>query len=356
MSGSVAELAQRFQGPVVDVDELVAALEATGINDREAARRYGAPSVFALGEQVLGHLRRQPTPWRADHRPPPYLAGALGRAALLVCALLPLVLLSDRAPVLAALVLFPLVRALTPSGLARSRAPYRSANDLAPVEPTRAGGVSSRWPLAPGWRGLHTDTSSARRARGRAARGLVGLVEAAAIALVWWTAPTLQPLLVAVPLAEILVAWHRSRATAGLDGYEDLRAFRREVRGLAAVTVGALVPPLVAGAALGAAAYRLPYRLSAHPQARDLVLGMAAAMLLGGLLAVTGLLCARGRTLAAAVVAAAPLAGAAVVAWLLHAAVPGFAVLPGVVVAIGVAYLLGLVVAAHSTFDPDEYQ
>jgi hypothetical protein len=330
---TIAELAQRFQGPVVDVDELVAALEATGINDREAARRYGAPSVFALGEEVLGHLRQQPAPWRTDRRPPPYLAGALGRAALLVCALLPLVVLDDGAPVLAALALFPLVRALTPSGLSRSR---------------------TRSPLRPVWRGLHVAPPSL--VRERVARALVGLVEAAAIALVWWTAPTLQPLLVAVPLAEILVAWHRSRATAGLDGYEDLRAFRREVRGLAAVTVGALVPPLVVGAALGAAAYRLPYRLSTHPQARDLVLGMAAAMLLGGLLAVTGLLCARGRTVAAGVLAAAPLAGAAVVAWLLQSAAPGVPVLPGTVAAVGVAYLLGLVVAAHSTFDPDAYR
>jgi hypothetical protein len=332
---SVTELAQRFQGPVVDVDELVAALEATGINDREAAQRYGAPSVFALGEQVLGHLREQPAPWRVDRQPPPYLAGALARAALLLCALLPLAFLSDSfgAPVLAALALVPLVRALTPSGL--SRAP-------------------SSQPLRPVWRGLHVAPPSL--VRERVARALVGLVEAAAIALVWWTAPTLQPLLVAVPLAEIVVAWHRSRATAGLDGYEDLRAFRREVRGLAAVTVVALVPPLVVGAALAAAAYRLPYRLSSHPQARDLVLGMAAATLLGGLLAVTGLLCARGRIVAAAVVAAAPLAGTAVVAWLLHAVVPGFAVLPAVVAATGIAYLLGLVVAAHSTFDPDEYR
>ncbi|MCW6009127.1 hypothetical protein K1W54_31975 [Micromonospora sp. CPCC 205371] len=337
MNGSAAELAQRFQGPVVDIDELVAALEATGINDREAAQRYGAPSVFVLGEQVLAHLRRQPAPWRVDRRPPPYLAGALGRAVLLVCALLPLAFLSDSvgAPVLAALALLPLVRALTPSGLDRSRAPSPSLQ-------------------RPVWGGLHVAPPSL--ARRRVARALVGLVEAAAIALVWWSAPTLQPLLVAVPLAEIVVAWHRSRATAGLDGYEDLRAFRREVRGLAAVTVGVLVPPLVAGAALTAAAYRLPYRLSTHPQARDLVLGMAAAMLLGGLLAVTGLLSARGRTVTAAVVAAAPLAGTAVVVWLLHAVAPGFAVLPGMVAAIGVSYLLGLVVAAHSTFDPDEYR
>lgn len=343
---AAAELAGRFQGPVVDVDELVAALEATGINDTVAAHRYGAPSVFALGEEVLGHLRQQQAPARADRRPPPYLAGALGRAALLVCALLPLVLLKG-APVLAALALFPIVRALTPSGMGQSRAPAGAA---------RAGGVSSRWPLAPGWRGLHKDVAPPSLVRGRVARALIGLVEAAAVALVWWTAPALLPLLVAVPLAEILVAWHRSRATAGLDGYEDLRAFRREVRGLATVTVGALVPPLVVGAALGAAAYRLPYRLSAHPHARDLVLGMAAALLLGGLLAVTGLLCARGRPVAAAVVAAAPLAGTAVVTWLLHAAVPGASVLPGTVAAIGVAYLLGLVLAAHATFDPDAYQ
>jgi hypothetical protein len=45
-----------------------------------------------------------------------------------------------------------------------------------------------------------------------------------------------------------------------------------------------------------------------------------------------------------------------VLAWLLQSAAPGFPVLPGTVAAVGVAYLLGLVVAAHSTFDPDAYR
>ncbi|WP_173076698.1 hypothetical protein [Phytohabitans rumicis] len=53
------DLAARF-ARVVDLDELVAALEAAGINDRAAALRYGVPDVFALGEAVLARLHQPP--------------------------------------------------------------------------------------------------------------------------------------------------------------------------------------------------------------------------------------------------------------------------------------------------------
>jgi hypothetical protein len=90
---TVAELARRL-GPtcvdVVDVDELVAAIEATGVNDRVAQQRYDLPSVFALGEAVLAHLREdrshQMARLAAQARPPakatPYVGQALLRSTL----------------------------------------------------------------------------------------------------------------------------------------------------------------------------------------------------------------------------------------------------------------------------------
>ncbi|HYN96586.1 MAG TPA: hypothetical protein VES42_22310 [Pilimelia sp.] len=75
---------------VVDVDELVAAIEATGVNDRVAQQQYGFPSVFALGEAVLSHLdgdrghqlARLAAGGAATGRPDPYIRQALLRSAL----------------------------------------------------------------------------------------------------------------------------------------------------------------------------------------------------------------------------------------------------------------------------------
>ena len=96
---AVAELARRLaaQRPaVVDVDELVALIEATGVHDRAAAQRYGLPGVFALAEAVLAHLRqesggtaRAPA---APSRPEParrYAARALARCLLFLAPALP---------------------------------------------------------------------------------------------------------------------------------------------------------------------------------------------------------------------------------------------------------------------------
>lgn len=198
---------------------------------------------------------------------------------------------------------------------------------------------------------IRASWTSLLRREGRPDLGL-GALEAAGVGLVWWVAPDppapgLLPLLVAVPLGEILVGWHRNRAATALDTYDDPRAFRRDMHGLATVTIGALVPPLVTGVALGAAAYRLPYELSAHPGARTLVLGLAAGVLMGGLLAVTGLLATCGHRVTAALVAAAPLVALAAPARLL---------LAGTVTALALAYLLGLVAAAHAAFDTDRYR
>lgn len=92
---TVADLARRI-GPacvdVVDVDELVAAIEAAGVNDRTAQQRYGTPTVFALAEAVLAHLRtdvahrlaRLAAADRPPARPPRHVRQALLRSALYV--------------------------------------------------------------------------------------------------------------------------------------------------------------------------------------------------------------------------------------------------------------------------------
>lgn len=90
---AIAGLARRM-GPkcvdVVDVDELVAAIEATGVNDRVARQRYGLPTVFALGAAVLAYLQadrahqmaRLAAQERRPPRPAPYVGQALLRCSL----------------------------------------------------------------------------------------------------------------------------------------------------------------------------------------------------------------------------------------------------------------------------------
>jgi hypothetical protein len=92
-TATVADLARRL-GPscvdVVDVDELVATIESTGVNDRVAQHRYGLPTVFALGEAVLAYLRadrahqmaRLAAQARRPARPTPYVGQALLRSTL----------------------------------------------------------------------------------------------------------------------------------------------------------------------------------------------------------------------------------------------------------------------------------
>jgi hypothetical protein len=78
---TVAELTRSARAS--DADDVAAAIEARGLTDRGAMRGYGVPTVFALGEALLGHLRRRR--WiRAGVRAAtvPYLRAALGRAGL----------------------------------------------------------------------------------------------------------------------------------------------------------------------------------------------------------------------------------------------------------------------------------
>ncbi|MFC0530172.1 hypothetical protein [Phytohabitans kaempferiae] len=384
MSESVAELARRFERGVVDVDELVAALEAAGISDRLAERRYGVPTVFALGEAVLAHLERPPV--RAP-RPVPYVRAALRRSALLltpvVCALaaadelarvgwaVPAVAAvlgwagaRGRAYAAAGALLTAAACGLAPATLAgpdRGLAVAVGLTGYALVAGARTGlrwavpawlaagallaGLWDRVEVLPVAAALLLAAALRIRAHAPVTGVLVALCQGATAVLVWRAAPDAAVLALGVPLLVFVVCWHEARAATATDAHDDLRAFHAEVRDLGTVTVGALVPPLVAGVGLGAAAYRLPYLLSSHPGARGLVLGCAAVLLLGGVLALTTLLAARGRRLAAAALAAAPLG----------ALVAGGTLLPTTVAALAATYLAGLVLAAHAVFDPERY-
>jgi hypothetical protein len=146
-----------------------------------------------------------------------------------------------------------------------------------------------------------------------------------------------------VPALETLVGWHRYQIESALDATETGRDYRRHVRSVAVATVSALLPPLAAGIALAAAAYRLPYGATG----RDGVLALAAGTLLGGLLAATLLLAARGRTGTAATLAVvAPLA-----ILTLPSLTPTLAPLPATVAVFAGTHLLGLLTVAHTAAD-----
>jgi hypothetical protein len=182
---------------------------------------------------------------------------------------------------------------------------------------------------------------------------VIGAAQATCVVMLWRsgppgaTPPAVLPLLTAVPVLEALVCWHTRQVERALDA-ESKHDLRRHVRGVTLVTVAGLLPPLAAGAALAAAAYRLPYGLSATPGARDVVLALAAGTLLGGVLAGTFLLAARRATaLAATLAAAAPLAIAALP--LLPEPVPGR--LPAIVAVLAATHLLGLLAVALTPAD-----
>jgi hypothetical protein len=183
---------------------------------------------------------------------------------------------------------------------------------------------------------------------------VLGAAQAACVVLIWRAGPdgatslAMLPLLVAVPALEVLVGWHVHQVEAGLDLAESGRDYRRHVRSVAITTVAALLPPLAAGFALTAAAYRLPYGMAAFDGARDGVLALAAGTLLGGLLAIAFLLAARGRTaVAATCAAAAPLAVVALPLLPGPAAGP----LPRIVAVLAAVHLLGLLLVAHTAAD-----
>jgi hypothetical protein len=172
---------------------------------------------------------------------------------------------------------------------------------------------------------------------------LVGMTAGHEVAPAYGVPPALVPLLFAIPLLEVWIWWHLSRVTAGLVRYDDRVGHLRYVRSLGWTTLAALLPPLAAGAALAGTATRLPYGLSAHPDAPALVVAMACGVLLVGVVAIGRLLSARRRPGLAAAVAWCPVVGALGLHW--------GAPLPGIAIALAVACAAGLVLAAYVLFD-----
>ena len=168
--------------------------------------------------------------------------------------------------------------------------------------------------------------------RRSAAYLVVGASQAISVGLVWRagpsgsTAPFWMPLLLAVPILEALIGWSTE---AGPNR-----------RGVTAVTLAGLLPPLALGVALALVA--------ARTEARAEVLALAGGTLLGGVFAVTYLLAARGRTgVAAALAIAPPLLTMAVKILPLPAAGP----LPDAVGALAVTHLAGLLAVALTAAD-----
>ncbi|WP_317790501.1 hypothetical protein [Actinoplanes sichuanensis] len=182
---------------------------------------------------------------------------------------------------------------------------------------------------------------------------VIGAAQAFSVILLWRGGPDVMPLpaalplLVAVPLLEGLIGWHTDRIDAGLDAAVTPEQYDRHVRNVTIITLAGLLPPLAAGCGLLVAAYRLPYGFSVVPGARDAVLALAAATLLGGVFAVTFLLAARTRHGIAATLAAIPPLAAAVLA--LFASPSGL--LPAAVAVLAATHLAGLLIVALTAAD-----
>jgi hypothetical protein len=204
------------------------------------------------------------------------------------------------------------------------------------------------------------------RLRGGGARLVFALSQAAVVVVVWRVGhaavppggvpAAMVPLLLAVPLVEVWVAWHLARVAAGLVRYDDRDRYLRYARRIGWSTLTALLPPLVAGAALAGTATRLPYGLSAHPDAPAVVLAMAGGVLLAGVVAVGWLLAARSRRWLAAAVTGAPalttLALSVTVPIRTATSLDGWSQpLPAIVIALAVTYAVGLVLVAYVLFD-----
>lgn len=178
---------------------------------------------------------------------------------------------------------------------------------------------------------------------------LLGLSQGAAVLLAWRLgpdAPAVPPIaalpLAALPLAELLAGWHLARLAAGLR-YDDRLRHQRYLRRVGWATVVVLLMPLLGGAALAGMAARLPVGLSGHPEARALLLALAAGALLAGVVAIGRLIAARGRAvLAALVTTGPPLAGVALEGLWFAGWVPAGPIIP-----LAIGYAAGLVLAAY---------
>ena len=177
----------------------------------------------------------------------------------------------------------------------------------------------------------------------RRGRWLVGprmviarLAAAAGFVALGWGRPSLVlPALLAVPLAEALVAWHAGKARRAFASQPDPQAVARYLHALGRRTLLALTPPVLVASAL--------FAVDAHLPADRPLAHAAAARAAVGVLCVGGyallLFLAAGRRLLAALL----LGGLAAAAWTgLGPAGPW--------PAIG-GYLVGLVLAGAALFD-----
>ena len=164
------------------------------------------------------------------------------------------------------------------------------------------------------------------------------LVAAVALGAVgWWYGLwAALPVLLAVPLGELLVAWHAGQARHGFASYDDRALLIRHLRAVGWRALLALVPPLLVATALLTAAGHLP---AGRPLAEVTAARAAAGVLFAGWYALLLLLAARRRLLIALALAAS-----------------GVAVVPfGGLWPVAGAYLLGLVMAALALFDPRRF-
>ena len=173
------------------------------------------------------------------------------------------------------------------------------------------------------WRGL-----------GRWRLVVARLVAFAALAAVGWR--TALPVLLALPLGEVLVAWHGGHARHGFAHYADRSLLVRHLRGVGWRALLALVPPVLVATGLLAAAGHLP---AGRPLASVTAGHAAVGVLFAGWYGLLLLLAARRRLMPAVVIVG--VAGALV---------PLLGMWPVVV-----GYLLGLVVAALALFDPRRF-
>ncbi|HET6213377.1 MAG TPA: hypothetical protein VFE14_10960, partial [Micromonosporaceae bacterium] len=215
------------------------------------------------------------------------------------------------------------------------------------------------------WRAL-----TARDAGRAVGHGALGLGQAVAFVLVALGpgrsgGAAAVPLLLGVPLTEVLIGRYAVRCAVALDDHEDRTGYHRQVRRLGLTTLAALVPPLTCGVALATAAGHLPYGLASHPDVRAGLLRLASGVLLAGAYGVLLLLAIQRRLGTAVLLASWPAALAAVVAagyllpwapvpWPLPDSLAGWAdaLLPATVGTLTAAYLAGLAVAAYAVLDP----
>ena len=190
----------------------------------------------------------------------------------------------------------------------------------------------------PGWAPSPARARADWRLLGRAEVMLARLVAMVALGAVGWRYgwAAALPVLPAVPLAELLVAWHGGQARYGFASYDERALLVRHLRAVGWRALLALVPPLLVASALLAVAGHLP---AGRPLAEVTAAHAAAGVLSAGWYGLLLLLAARHRLLGGLAVA-----GGCV----------GLVPVGGLWTFVG-GYVLGLVLVALALFDPRRF-